>query len=315
MVSDILGNDEIEALLNASKAGESISDSGDDVAGLTEAETDAMVQACKDNHAGIAESINLCFEKKYRVEIGEPIPWASAGGKEEFSTAGLQVIIAVGGTGIIVLIPESMPLPDWYTKPGESEAARLQTLAMEWSMNLLPESIEAGEFVSTATNDLYEDTIGMQPTDWATVIPLQLFEEEAEEPTTILWLITAVTLLPFEPPVEEPVATPVTTAKEPAHFAASAPVAAPQLSGAMARILNLPVTVNVQLAQKKIEMEQLMMISPGALITFNKSCEDLLELYVNNSVYCRGEAVKIGEKFGLKVNEIGGQIAQTSKVL
>ncbi len=315
MVSDILNNDEIEALLNASKAGESISASSDDVTGLTEADTDAIVQACKDNNAGIAESINLCFEKKYRVEIGEPVAWASAGGKEEFSTAGLQVIIAVGGTGTVVLIPESMPLPDWYTKPGESEAARLQTLAMEWSMNLLPESVEAGEFVSTATNDLYEDTVGMQPTDWATVIPLQWFEEEAEEPTAILWLVTAVTLLPFEPPAEVPVATPDTTAEEPAHFAASAPVSEPQISGSMARIIKLPVTVNVQLAQKKIELEQLMMISPGALITFNKSCEDLLELYVNNCVYCRGEAVKIGEKFGLKINEIGGQIAQPSKVL
>ena len=34
------------------------------------------------------------------------------------------------------------------------------------------------------------------------------------------------------------------------------------------------------------------------MLAFDKSCEDLLGLYVNNQVYARGEAVKIGEKFG-----------------
>jgi len=49
----------------------------------------------------------------------------------------------------------------------------------------------------------------------------------------------------------------------------------------------------------------LLSLTPGALITFNKSCEDLLELCINDRYYCQGEAVKIGEKFGLKINEVG----------
>jgi flagellar motor switch protein FliN/FliY len=43
---------------------------------------------------------------------------------------------------------------------------------------------------------------------------------------------------------------------------------------------------------------------PGSLVTFTKSCEDLLDLYVNNRRYCQGEAVKIGESFGLKVSKV-----------
>ena len=30
-----------------------------------------------------------------------------------------------------------------------------------------------------------------------------------------------------------------------------------------------------------------------------------LDLYVNNFRYCRGEAIKIGEKFGLRVKDVG----------
>ena len=310
MTSDILNGDEIDALLNAAKSGDT-----PEAGGLQQDDVEKIVNACKENSDAIAESLNLCIEKQYRVEVGEPVDWAEAGGAEQFAVAGLEVIIGVGETAVVMLVPATLPLPDWYTNPGESEAARLQTLAMEWSMNLLPADREAGEFISSAINDLHEDILGMQPADWAKAIPLQLFEE-AEEAVATMWLVAAVTSTPFEVPVAE---APATVAPEPQTAfntpAQPIPIATPQLSGAMARIVNLPVSINVQLASKKIEMGQLMNISPGALLTFNKSCEDLLELYVNNCLYCRGEAVKIGEKFGLKVNEIGSQPASRESIL
>lgn len=73
------------------------------------------------------------------------------------------------------------------------------------------------------------------------------------------------------------------------------------------RVLPLQVVVSVRVAEKKIDIEQLIRICPGTLIMFQKSCDDLLDLYVNNIRFAQGEAVKIGEKFGLKVNEVGGK--------
>jgi flagellar motor switch protein FliN len=71
------------------------------------------------------------------------------------------------------------------------------------------------------------------------------------------------------------------------------------------RILNVPVTVSVRLAERKMPLGQIVALVPGALVTFNKSCEDLLDLFVNNHRYCQGEAIKIGENFGLKVAKVG----------
>jgi flagellar motor switch protein FliN/FliY len=85
------------------------------------------------------------------------------------------------------------------------------------------------------------------------------------------------------------------------HHTPSAPG---RRSGSLQRVMKLPVTIAVRLAEKKIELGQLLALNPGALITFNKPCEDLPDLYINNRIYCRGEAVKIGEKFGLKINEL-----------
>ena len=80
-------------------------------------------------------------------------------------------------------------------------------------------------------------------------------------------------------------------------------------------LLSIPVSVIVKLAEKKIELGQLMVMGPGTIVTFEKSCEDLLDLYVNNQLFCRGEAVKIGEKFGIKVNEVGSVEERVSAVL
>ena len=70
-----------------------------------------------------------------------------------------------------------------------------------------------------------------------------------------------------------------------------------------------------RLSEKKVVLGQLVGIGPGAIISFEKSCEDLLDLYINNKLYCRGEAVKIGEKFGLKINEVGSVEERVSALL
>src|SRR5262245_65784046 len=84
---------------------------------------------------------------------------------------------------------------------------------------------------------------------------------------------------------------------------------------ALDRLRKVPVRIIVKLAEKKIELGQLLAIGPGAIITFEKSCEDLLDLYVNNRLYCRGEAEKIGEKFGIKICEVGSVEQRVSAVL
>jgi len=78
-----------------------------------------------------------------------------------------------------------------------------------------------------------------------------------------------------------------------------------QIIDRVRRILNLNVTVSVRLAEKKIDLGQLISLCPGTLIMFQKSCDDLLDFYVNNQLYAEGEAVKIGEKFGIKINDVG----------
>jgi len=70
------------------------------------------------------------------------------------------------------------------------------------------------------------------------------------------------------------------------------------------RILNLEVPVIVKLAECKMPIRRVVNLAGGAIIEFDKHFEEPLDLMVNNCTIGRGIAVKVGEKFGLKISVI-----------
>jgi flagellar motor switch protein FliN/FliY len=75
--------------------------------------------------------------------------------------------------------------------------------------------------------------------------------------------------------------------------------------GELQRILRLQVPVIVKLAERKLMLSEVMRLGVGAIIEFIKSSEEPLELLINNKPIGVGEAVKVGENFGLRIKQIG----------
>jgi flagellar motor switch protein FliN len=71
-------------------------------------------------------------------------------------------------------------------------------------------------------------------------------------------------------------------------------------------LLTIEVPVSVTLALKKQPLAQIVELAPGSIIQFEKSCEEMLELCVGDHCVARGLAVKVGEKFGLRINQLTG---------
>jgi len=71
------------------------------------------------------------------------------------------------------------------------------------------------------------------------------------------------------------------------------------------RIMRMEVPVIVKLAERKLTLAEVMRLGPGAIIEFSKSSDEPLELLINNKAIGLGDAVKVGENFGLKINQIG----------
>ena len=284
-----------------------------------------VISASQENARAIAESLNLCFDRRYRVEIGELLSWDAAAVPGDLDAPGLLVAFQLDRQGLLCFVPESLPLPEWYTQPGESQQSRLQTLAMEWSMNVLPLDLEASRFRSLAVDNLKAAAIEANPAESAGMLELLVFDEPAgdgdstteAQPIARIYLLGPVRNPPFEATAETE-AEQYAVAAGSQSAAAESPAPAPTALAAGTRtdlLSRLPVTVAVRLAEKKIELGTLLSLTPGALIAFDKSCDDLLDLFVNDRLYCRGEAVKIGEKFGLKINEVGAEKVREKRVI
>ena len=73
------------------------------------------------------------------------------------------------------------------------------------------------------------------------------------------------------------------------------------------RILRIRVPVIVRLARRTMPIAGVRALSVGAIIEFEKSVAEPLDLLVNNRLIGRGRCVKIGEHFGLGLTAICDQ--------
>lgn len=95
---------------------------------------------------------------------------------------------------------------------------------------------------------------------------------------------------------------------------AARPAAAPRAGSFEERLAQLPpytrsllrirVPVRVTLASCKLPLKRILELGQGSIIPFNKSCEDPLSLAVGNYEVAVGEAVKVGDKFGLRITSM-----------
>jgi flagellar motor switch protein FliN/FliY len=70
-------------------------------------------------------------------------------------------------------------------------------------------------------------------------------------------------------------------------------------------ILRIEVPVIVQIASRAMPVEDVLKLSPGAIIELPKLADEELEILVANKQIGLGTAVKVGENFGVRVSHVG----------
>jgi flagellar motor switch protein FliN/FliY len=73
----------------------------------------------------------------------------------------------------------------------------------------------------------------------------------------------------------------------------------------LTQILRLEVPIAVRLAERAMNVRDVVSLVPGSLIELNRPADAELDLMVNNKPVGCGTAVKVGENFGLRISYIG----------
>ena len=69
-------------------------------------------------------------------------------------------------------------------------------------------------------------------------------------------------------------------------------------------ILDIPLRVTVELGRTRMLVNDLLNLGQGSVIELNKLAGEPLEVYVNDKLVAKGEAVVVNEKFGVRLLDI-----------
>lgn len=72
-------------------------------------------------------------------------------------------------------------------------------------------------------------------------------------------------------------------------------------------ILELAVPVIVTIGQRRMSIDDVLALGPGAILDLDKEADEPLELRINNKVLAKGQAVKLGENFGIRIEEVASK--------
>lgn len=69
-------------------------------------------------------------------------------------------------------------------------------------------------------------------------------------------------------------------------------------------ILDIPLKVTVELGRTKMPVSELLNLTQGSVIELNKLAGESMEVFVNDKLIAKGEAVVVNEKFGVRLTDI-----------
>lgn len=100
-------------------------------------------------------------------------------------------------------------------------------------------------------------------------------------------------------------------ASAPAVDTSSAPVetektesSSSSITAALDRMKGLKLNMNVILAERNMDLQQLTGLSVGSVVEFWKPCDDPAELMINDSVLANGEVVISDQNFGIRIQNL-----------
>ncbi len=69
-------------------------------------------------------------------------------------------------------------------------------------------------------------------------------------------------------------------------------------------VMDVPVELTIELGRKAVKISEVLRLGPGSVIELSKANGEPLDIYVNNRLIARGEAVVLGERYGIRLTEV-----------
>ena len=73
---------------------------------------------------------------------------------------------------------------------------------------------------------------------------------------------------------------------------------------ALGFVMDVPVELTVEIGRKNLKIADVLRLGPGSVVELTKDNGEPLDVYVNTRLVARGEAVVVGERYGVRLTEV-----------
>jgi flagellar motor switch protein FliN/FliY len=77
-----------------------------------------------------------------------------------------------------------------------------------------------------------------------------------------------------------------------------------QSADGLAFVMDVPVEVTVEIGRRRMRIAEILRLGPGSVLELTKAADEPLDIYVNDKPIARGEAVVVGDHYGIRVTEV-----------
>lgn len=70
------------------------------------------------------------------------------------------------------------------------------------------------------------------------------------------------------------------------------------------RVLDVRVELNVELGRRLLRISDILELTQGSIVEFQKAAEEPLDVRVNGQLVARGEAVVVGDRYGVRITQV-----------
>ncbi|MDR1491363.1 MAG: FliM/FliN family flagellar motor switch protein [Planctomycetaceae bacterium] len=242
----------------------------------------------------------------------------------EYQSAGLLLLLGFEGKAAAILIPKSTGfIPDWCDAPDATGQSKLTTLAQEWGMSFFPDDFFPDDFqasvVPQLANAVQAGKLGKQPgyialklTNAAGKESNALFIFPLESPKIALATNNGETKSKTQPqssttnktPADKPNGSFIPFNSQELYTSDEKTITVDDLPGFTKSLLKVKIPVAAVLASSKRPIKMILELGVGSIVQFDKSCDSFLDLQMGQINVGTGEAVKVGDKFGLRIHSI-----------
>lgn len=72
----------------------------------------------------------------------------------------------------------------------------------------------------------------------------------------------------------------------------------------IAMILDIPVTLSMEIGQTRISINELLKLSKDSVIELQRMADEPMDVLVNGTLVAHGEAVVVGDRFGIRLTDV-----------